>query len=316
MRTSTSGFVVAIAFVGSACGANVVDLRVTLDDGGSGPSLASADATTDTGAMDSASSFSGSDAFVGNLYGHHDAAVPNCLSTCSATMGTCNHDSDCCMGGRCIGYLCEPPTNCAAPGAPCPAFGSCCSGRCEPSVTAGPPVCASYCTPDNKACTKASDCCSLACNGGMCGGGICGQSGSACQVDSDCCSDDCAPGGHCVVVVSSDTCLASGESCGDGGISCCSGTCNIDTKLCGAAGYGSCLPRNSPCSRDGFSTGCCENEYNGPPALTCMSVGTASIPTCQGCSPDGQRCAADSDCCSKDCNDAGLCGLQECASQQ
>lgn len=306
----------------SACGAQVVSWTIDANDSGSSAGVASSGPPVDAGAMlDSTTTDSSPYPGGGPSYGHHDASTVACLATCSAPMGACMSDNDCCQGGRCLQHLCEPPM-CVSPGMPCSYGAPCCSGRCEPGVGNGPPTCAQYCAPDSKPCMKASDCCSLACNDGTCGGALCGRAGAACQADSGCCSDACI-GNRCAV--SSDSCLASGESCGDGGINCCSGTCNTDTKLCSAAGYSAagygttCLPRNAPCSRDNFSIACCENEngFGAPAALTCsLASATATVPTCQGCNPDGQRCATNVECCTNICNDAGLCGQPTCVSQQ
>ncbi|HSY24230.1 MAG TPA: hypothetical protein VK841_19015 [Polyangiaceae bacterium] len=307
MRPSRSGFALAaIALASAGCGAQVVTFTVDTGDGGS----AATDATSgtanvgDAAASDSSTPFPGFDAG-GFPMGHHDAAT---VCTCVTTMGACMSNDDCCDGDRCLGNICVPPASvCWEPGMSCQPPISCCSGRCEPTGPGGSPVCAKYCLPDKSACSAATDCCSLACVGGSCGGAICSEIGFVCQLDSDCCSGQCT-GSHCAQPLAAN-CLPSGESCGDAGVACCSGMCN-ETGRCGVSGAwienGICLAPASPCSRIGF-TNCCDNGM-------CLFSQTAHVPTCQTegaqgvlCTPDTQRCLQDSDCCSKTCT-SGLCG--------
>ena len=307
---------VAVALACAACGAQVVSFDVDLGDGGS-VTTASFDATSGTGAIADATiadtsspPFSGLDSS-SPPFGHRDASAPVCIATCVNEMGACNDNTVCCgQGSRCFQGLCTPSENfCLAPGMPCPSFLQCCSGRCEPSGQGTSSVCAPFCALDTSPCTQATDCCSLACNDGVCGGGICSTAGSLCQVNSDCCSNTCVDN-RCIA--SSASCLASGDSCGDGGNTCCSGSCNMDTGRCAAAsGYQSCLPKNSPCSRD--FPNCCDNAV----CATSPSAHASTVPTCQSmCIQDNERCLQNSDCCSKGCNDSGLCGSLGCITQQ
>jgi hypothetical protein len=312
MRPWTRGFAVASAALAcAACGARTVNLGVDVGDGGSGSTDATSDsrpvgdATSNTGSpMDARSADSMPD--TGMSFMRHDAAV-TCV-TCAATMGTCGGPGDCCENERCFdGYCLPPPQVCLAEGSPCQPPVTCCSGRCEPTGPGGTAACAPYCMPDNSPCEAARECCSLACNGGVCGGAICSTLGSSCQVDSDCCADACVSG-HCGLPPSA-SCLPSGDSCGDGGIGCCSGFCNSETQRCGVLGavgeYGTVLAPGAPCSHNGFSS-CSQNE-------TCTFSASAHVLTCQSegpqgpCTPDGQRCGEPGDCCSKACT-FGVCG--------
>ena len=301
----TIGWSWSAALLCAACGAQVVSFDVDLGDGGPGSSVGSMDATSDSRPVVDASPPDPAQDANGPPFGHHDAATMCVL--CTATMGSCAHDSDCCEGDRCVANICLPPApTCSAPGLPCLSIPiTCCSGRCEPTGPGGTPVCAPYCEPDNSPCSTAAECCSLACNGGFCGGAICSTVGSICQFDNDCCSSQCV-GNRCVP--SASTCLPSGESCSDAGIGCCSGVCN-EMGRCGVVGavseYGSCLAPAAPCSRFGFPS-CCENA-------ACVLNMTAHVSTCQtqgpqgSCTPDTQRCLENDDCCSKTCN-SGVCG--------
>ena len=316
MRTSTASYLAAaVAVIGAACDANVVDLGVALDDGGSGASVEDAttvnEAASDTSSPPDARSVDSPPETGGPPFMHHDAAVPMC-TTCVAVMGACGSTMDCCEGDRCVNGTCVPPPQvCSEEGTSCgqQPVSSCCSGRCEPTGPNGSAVCAPYCKPDNSMCSSAAECCSLACNGNACGGVICSTVGSVCQSDSDCCTGDCT-GGHCVLTPSA-SCLPSGDTCGDGGaVGCCSNVCNIETQRCGVLGavgaYGTVvLAPGSPCSHNGFSS-CPDGE-------TCSYSMAAHVLTCQAqgpqgtCTPDWQRSVQIGDCCSKTWG-SGVCG--------
>src|SRR5262249_28450863 len=72
------------------------------------------------------------------------------------------------------------------------AEGGCCGGRGEPVTGAsGVRQCTSLCVADGVACATALDCCSLGCNGGVCGATLCKVESESCSANADCCSNIC-----------------------------------------------------------------------------------------------------------------------------
>ncbi|HEX3770785.1 MAG TPA: hypothetical protein VHV30_07975 [Polyangiaceae bacterium] len=231
-----------------------------------------------------------------------------CASQCNANGSACRTARDCCSG-RCDDDYCLPLNACDAPGTPCTSRSTCCSGRCEPLGRNGAVVCGAYCEADHEACEQASDCCSLACNSGVCGGALCAVVGGACDRDSGCCSNRCE-GGRCAAEPTA--CLPTGEACGtDAGAGfgvgpmmgpggsaspCCSGVCDPTTQRCDL-GPGSCREPSVPCSMasECCRIGTCEPNADG------IRVCTAP------CVADGQTCNSDGDCCNGSCSGLGQC---------
>ena len=160
-------------------------------------------------------------------------------------------------------------------GQPC-AQGECGSGSFCATNPDGESLCLEegYCTADGSPCTQASECCSLACNGGQCGGDICTPEGDSCENASDCCSNSCE-----------GTPLA----CASAGTGC---------KVLGERVTGATLEE--------AAAGCC--------SLYAINVGTETEPDyrcnrASDCGSRGDLCINPEDCCSGFCLD-GRCPTQ------
>lgn len=156
---------------------------------------------------------------------------------CLPLGGACVADGDCCTQVCRMG-TCLMGASCFGPGVNCRTRSDCCSGRCEPSGNARGQglVCTAYCSPDMSPCTDAHACCSLACNGGVCGGPICLKIGDQCTNDSQCCFGQCDMR-HiprvCDAPLRTQPCRPTGEACGaDAGAPCCSKVCDPQTGRC------------------------------------------------------------------------------------
>jgi hypothetical protein len=219
-------------------------------------------------------------------------------------------------GGTGGSATCDPPgTLCNA------ASSNCCSGRCEPESGTGIVKCLDACRADGVACSKALDCCTLACNGGVCGGTECHIESDPCTSNADCCSNICS-GNQCQIDPATQNCRPTGETCNSGpGSGCCSQVCDQsqNPERCGFGatvchGPGATCTQNGDCCRGVCDTGthtctqpctanggncttnanCCSNNCNG----TCQPPGA--------CSPLNTSCTADAQCCSGFCF-AGFC---------
>lgn len=220
----------------------------------------------------------------------HDGGCPAELDagpeSCQANGSHCQTAHDCCTG-RCELSYCLPMGTCSAPGALCDTRQDCCSGRCEPSSRNGTLECSPFCKADKTPCDNPNECCSLGCNGGMCGGPLCVTAGGKCTVNSQCCSVRCE-GGVCFLPPSA--CVGTGEGCGsDAGTMCCTGFCNGRTGRCDLSPYGMCLEPSSPCYMD---SECC------PPLGLCVRNNMLGIDACTApCQAEGQDCNSNGECC-------------------
>ncbi len=208
---------------------------------------------------------------------------------------TCVSDGDCCTR-VCRTGTCLSGAACAAPGAACNRRSDCCSGRCEPSNQGGGRVCTGYCRPDTSPCMGPHDCCSLACNGGLCGGPTCARIGEPCTSDPQCCEEHCdTQHNHvCDVPRRAQSCRPTGEACGgDAGVQCCSTACNFLTGRCDLGAIGPCREPSTPCMAD---TDCCSGG-----ACVASTVPGGGLVCSATCGTDGQLCATDNDCCSHQC---------------
>jgi hypothetical protein len=126
------------------------------------------------------------------------------------------------------------------------------------------------CVADGQPCAKATDACSLACNGTAGQGGLCKQDGQDCLTgtNAECCSDSCI-GNRCVAVTTG--CHPAGERCSGGPFA-------VD-GCCGAA----------TCVNPGQATAHC--------ALPTV----AQDPVNGVCFGAGVPCSAAQDCCSNAC---------------
>ena len=216
-------------------------------------------------------------------------------SVCRENGVECGAPDDCCSR-RCEAGLCLASGACAAPETPCATRSGCCSGRCEPFGEGSGLVCLNYCVANGGACDKAQRCCSLACNGGVCGGdAACKIVGDGCSTDAECCSNKCDQN-RCQNDPSA-TCRPSGEGCeDDAGIPCCSKVCSALTKRCDL-GPGACREPGTPCVQDGD---CCRGQ--------CLESRGAFVCTAP-CLANGAACNSGGDCCAGGCRGApATCG--------
>ncbi len=233
----------------TACAAEEVDFDADLGDAGSATVLSDATtASTDARATPGdAISFLGPPDGFSFLFDARAPPFPRrdaALTCCMADGNSCESASDCCSG-HCDQGSCIPFLACGEPGTVCNSHNDCCSGRCESTPGTSAFTCMPYCATRDAACTRASDCCSLGCNHGKCGGPICNTVGTACVASSDCCSGQCTEG-RCETV--SGSCLPTGEACADdAGDFCCSGVCNQVTGRCDQGNSGMCRAAWSPC---------------------------------------------------------------------
>lgn len=258
----------------------------------------------------------------------------------------CTAASQCCSNS-CAGGVCTLPfPGCHAILDTCAADFECCSGACDTYVD-GQQHClaAGACALSGSACNSASDCCSLACIGGVCSANpadTCKVQGTACTGDAQCCSNKCSGTCQAPAVTS---CKVSGETCSSNG-GCCSGLCfpgspsrcaphdgcrgggeicSDDTECC----VGVRLPAAPPGSEKGCDnvTGQCELLGSCLPAgEACTGVRNCCSALCvdagwgvgvceflQGCRPFGEICTADTQCCSGIVNPADLNGDLRCS---
>ena len=263
----------------------------------------------------------------------------------------CDADGTACTSGdSCCSLFCNPATsvcgpnvNCDADGLPCTANGDCCSQSCGldglGNMVCLPPI---QCSPDGVACGSAAECCSLDCGGGSCGGGggTCASGGDTCAENADCCTNVC-DGGTCTSGTDDPVlfCLVAGEACTSSD-ACCSLHCDDLDGEQRCVGGGICRGIGEVCAGDGdCCTGICESgRCQNPPdiegQLACRVIGEPCVdehdccsfacveddrgyaycrPT-GGCTPFGEICQSDAECCNQGgrCNDpnqVGTCDL-------
>jgi hypothetical protein len=152
-----------------------------------------------------------------------------------------------------------PAAVCFPADAGCGGNGDCCSNRCPSGF------CGALALADGQACTKATDCATLSCNGTCGAGGLCKQDGQDCPsgANLECCSNSCV-GGRCVA--DKTGCHPAGERCSGGGFAvdgCCGGASCVNpgqaTAHCGLPSD-ICLGKDVPCSS---AQECCSNSCQG-----------------------------------------------------
>jgi hypothetical protein len=153
-----------------------------------------------------------------------------------------------------------PPGPCAgkADNSDCNGTGRCLNGVCNPKPT---------CLARGASCTGNAACCTKACEGGTCDGGVDSEPiGAECQVDADCLSSRCI-GYRCVqgTIPVGSACLrdplCASNQCGCAGPG---GTqCTCRTASCGGVGT-ACNPANAL----GRDVDCCDGSCTG------VNVGT------------------------------------------
>lgn len=208
---------------------------------------------------------------------------------CQAEGGSCDAPGDCCSG-RCASGMCiAGPGTCDAVAEPCTVDGNCCSGRCEPVPGGQNQACLGVCFATGAACTRALDCCSLGCFGGVCTNQLCVVEGQTCAADSDCCSNSCGADHRCKVDLTPG-CRPTGESCSSGGSThCCSEVCDPDSHRCDFA-PDTCVALGGPCD---VTADCCSGQCSGG---TCTPV----------CNPVGGACTSDASCCDGNCDPVSM----------
>jgi hypothetical protein len=241
---------------------------------------------------------------------------------CHQLTEACAADGDCCSN-RCDNGQCLPGGVCTAGNESCTdgPTNTCCSGRCEPvEGMSGVTQCLPDCVADGVACTKATDCCNLDCNGGKCGGTECGVESEPCTANGQCCSNLCM-GGQCQLDSANTTCRGIGETCNSGPqMGCCSQVCDKQTSRC-VFGSDACRDQNGACTAD---ADCCQGVCtNGVCTIPCTATSGACTTgadccssvcingSCQGlgsaCSAVGSACTMNAQCCSDLCI-GGFCG--------
>lgn len=219
---------------------------------------------------------------------------------CHQLTEACSADGDCCSD-RCAAGQCLPAGTCTAPGESCVdgPTNTCCSGRCEPvQGETGVTQCIAECVADGQTCAKATDCCSLDCHGGVCGGAECAQESQTCATNADCCSNICKDTGNglvCQLDAANTTCRGIGENCSSGPQSgCCSMVCDKQTQRCDA-GSATCAAQNGACTVD---TDCCHG--------TCDTT----THTCEvACVAASGACTTDAECCTSVCTNGSCADL-------
>lgn len=223
---------------------------------------------------------------------------------CKPVSQACTKSADCCSA-NCVGNACAAPLGvCKQAGTACTVGTDCCTLSCIGNVCAN-----QQCVADNLACGSNAECCGGSCVPSATGGGVCKPlntscktSGNPCGTGADCCSKLCN-NGTCSNAVS--FCAQTGDVCADN-FACCGGNCE---KAAGAT-LGSCgavasAPGATQCEVKGSV---CSTADAGAPSCggTCCSRICApsgsvnGIFICEppsGCSPTGELCRTDKDCC-------------------
>ena len=219
-------------------------------------------------------------------------------ASCRPLGAACTAGGECCAA-HCASGICAAPTSCAGAGVACTSRDQCCSGLCEPVAGSTALACLPEGEPDGKPCASAADCCSLACNGGTCGGRECLREGTDCVTDADCCSGECAgdAGSKCVLDPVA-TCRAAGDDCHSGGGAPCCGVCDDSSGRCDL-GPGPLRPSGSVCTADAdCARGSCAANAGG--VMVCTSAPLE----------DGVSCLASFECASQACvGNPPVCGV-------
>jgi hypothetical protein len=231
----------------------------------------------------------------GELLGDGANGVRDPVPDCKPDTQACTSSLDCCSS-NCVKGVCAAPLHqCSGPDIACTIATECCTTSCI-----GGKCSAKQCVADNGKCGNNAECCSGTCTAGICKplNTTCKTSGNPCTGNDQCCSKLCNAG---VCSDGASFCTQQGDVCG-ANFDCCGGNC---TKAAGAllgtcgtvAGGGGtteCLSKGTLCvDTDSCGGSCCSR--------VCAPTGAGpGLRVCQppsGCSPTGELCRGDSDCC-------------------
>lgn len=304
------GLITAVVACVNACGSETSDIPPPgSEDGGTaadtdasggngGGNNGGADGSTDDGGTtnDGSSNQDG-----GSLDGSMD---PDARPICKDVGESCTSSLECCTtnceGPAGAGKCAEPINDqCRPAGETCASATDCCTGSCLAGTCSD-----RQCIADNQPCNTGEECCGGTCTGGFCKAlsTTCKISGNPCTTDNECCSKLCHAG-VCSAAVS--FCRQQGDVCAEAG-DCCTGTCNKQSGdalgLCGpppaAPGGTQCTPKGVVCGKVGDTVPECGGKCC---SRVCAPGGAApGFMVCQppsGCSPTGELCRTDSDCC-------------------
>jgi len=196
----------------------------------------------------------------------------------------------------------QPTPFCRAFSETCATGPDCCSGLCDlTSHTCVSSI--NKCTLTGGACQAATECCSLACVGGLCSATACIADGQSCTTAASCCGGNCEAG---VCKPLSTACKTAGNPC-TAGSQCCSTLCEAGVCKLGAS---FCIQNGDACSD---STGCCSGDCQ---KAAGAALGVCALPAtgasyCNG-GIDGTVCGGCTDCCSRLCEPYAPTGVKIC----
>ncbi len=292
-------------FVSVGCGSEDAAIDETSDAGGGNEVVLDAiapgsDSTVDStqrSTSDAGVADAPVDAFVDAIT---DGGRDPDAQVCKLEAAACTKSTDCCSANcNALTLHCEKPIgSCKLAGIACAAGPDCCSSSCIGGVCSS-----KQCVADNAACGSNAECCGSSCAPDGLGGGKCAAlnatcktAGNPCGAASDCCSKACNNG----VCTETSFCTQNGDVCSSS-VQCCGGACTIapgkTAGLCGitaATGAGGCDVAGTLCTSSGSSCGgnCCSRS--------CAPYGVTQTSVCQpasGCHVTGDLCRGDSDCC-------------------
>ncbi len=181
---------------------------------------------------------------------------------------------------------------------------------CRVTIELDPETSLGACHPVGSVCAMPTECCTAACDGGFCVAlDGCLPAGESCAAGADCCSHVCASDGEGRVLCQQlGGCRVAGELCAEdreccGGATCAAidsatgiGRCALGA-VCGGAGE-VCRASGDPAAM----RECCAGLG---PRIQCRAGDVRGVDRCLvasgECAPEGESCAAPSDCCAGRC---------------
>lgn len=197
-------------------------------------------------------------------------------SSCKVAGDACSGGNECCTNA-CIAQKCSG-TQCTADNQACTMNEQCCGGSCaDDGSGAGTKKCIALnatCKTSGNPCGTGTECCSKLCKNGLCSSGVsfCAQTGDVCADNNDCCGGNCTKASGATL----GTCGATVSAPGAGG-------CDVKGTVCGKVGDPLKACGGTCCSR------VCASSGAAPGFLICQPP--------SGCSPIGELCRNNSDCC-------------------